>query len=142
MDTKQKDIPIYEHDSTQKWVEICETLAHVDVIALPTARTYGAVPRWQSNYPTTIGYYRALFDGTLGFSLIYTEKVRPSLLGLELKDELGDESLSVYDHPKVVIFRKDKVLSAEQLCAIVKAHEGPFDWKDEWPKWMTLTKSS
>lgn len=142
VDTKQKEIPIYEHDSPQKWVEICETLAHVDVIALPTARTYGAVPRRPSTYPTTIGYYRALFDGSLGFSLVYTEKVRPTLFGLELPDELGDESLSVYDHPKVIIFRKDKVLSAQQLCAIVKAHEGPFDWKNEWPHWMTLTKNS
>src|SRR5262249_34310196 len=41
---------------------------------------------------------------------------RPKLFGFELNDDFSDESFSVYDHPKTLIFRKTEAFSAEEIA--------------------------
>ena len=62
-------------------------------------------------YPLTNNYFYLLFAGDLGYTLIYDHASRPSLFGIELPDELADESITVYDHPKVLIFENTGHLS-------------------------------
>ena len=67
--------------------------------------------------PVTSAFLRLLFLGRAGFVLERTFSSRPSLLGLELPDELGDESLTVYDHPRVFVFRRVAPVSIATLAA-------------------------
>src|SRR5262249_41998537 len=105
----------YEPDSSAKIQKLSQELASTDYIAFQTKRLYGAVTRAPEKFPLTTNYFYELFAGDLGFTLIEEIASRPSLFGIEIPDELGDESLTVYDHPKVLIFRNDEHLAANVL---------------------------
>ncbi len=110
-----KDLPYYEPDTPQKMRQIATELAAGDYIAFQTKRLYGAITMAPQKYPLSNNYFYQLFAGDLGYTLIYDHASRPSLLGLEFPDELADESITVYDHPKVLIFENTGRLSAEAI---------------------------
>ena len=90
-------------------------------------------------------YYRALFDGSLGFELVALARNDPTLGGIAITDDrvtraglaipprlaayrMGawewmwgyeDESLNVYDHPMPLVFKKTRGLSPSELRAIL-----------------------
>ena len=47
-----------------------------------------------------------LFSGRLGFDLIKTFKVYPSLFGLTINDDAAELSSRMNDHPRVYIFMR------------------------------------
>lgn len=110
-----KDLPYYEPDTPGKWRQIAEELAKGDYIAFQTKRLYGALTMAPEKYPLGNNYFYQLFAGDLGYTIIYDHASRPGLFGLEAPDELADESFTVYDHPKVLIFENTGRLSAETL---------------------------
>ncbi|HVM97039.1 MAG TPA: DUF2298 domain-containing protein, partial [Candidatus Acidoferrales bacterium] len=66
-------------------------------------------------YPLTSRYFYKLFGGELGYKLIKEVASRPSLFGIEFPDELADESITVYDHPKVLFFQNVEKLDANAI---------------------------
>jgi YYY domain-containing protein len=121
-----------------KMTRVAEQLAVGDYLVFFSNRLYGSIPRVPERYPQSGEYYRKLFGGELGYELKHWEATYPKLLGIALVDdtfarpdlptprELGpfraapfavnlgyaDESFSVYDHPKVLIFKNREHLSA------------------------------
>jgi len=51
-------------------------------------------------------YYRDLFAGKLGFKLVKTFKVYPSLFGVEINDDAAELTFRSFDHPRVFIFMR------------------------------------
>jgi hypothetical protein len=51
-------------------------------------------------------HYRDLFDGKLGFALVKSFKVYPSLFGLDINDDAAEFTFRLFDHPRVFIFRR------------------------------------
>jgi Dolichyl-phosphate-mannose-protein mannosyltransferase len=51
-------------------------------------------------------YYRDLFAGRLGFKLLKTFKVYPSLLGLDVNDDDAELTFRSFDHPRIFIFMR------------------------------------
>ena len=51
-------------------------------------------------------YYRDLFAGQLGFSLVKTFKVYPSLFGWTINDDSAELTFRHFDHPRVYIFKR------------------------------------
>jgi 4-amino-4-deoxy-L-arabinose transferase-like glycosyltransferase len=51
-------------------------------------------------------YYRDLFAGKLGFALVKTFKVYPSLFGRAINDDDAELTFRSFDHPRVFIFRR------------------------------------
>ena len=51
-------------------------------------------------------YYQELFNGQLGFDLIRTFKVYPSLFGVTINDDAAELSSRMNDHPRVYIFMR------------------------------------
>jgi YYY domain-containing protein len=94
---------------------------------------YARVPE-DYRYPMTTEYYRALFAGELGFELAADFTSRPAIGNIQFPDQEtpfplmearyvyqtepvkvylppAEEAFSVYDHPRVLIFRKTEAYS-------------------------------
>lgn len=120
-------------------------LAASDYLVLASNRLYGTVPRLDDRYPLAAATYRNLFAGHLGFTLERAFTRYPNLFGPALVDDTltrpglpapdgleallpapnlrlpyADETLTVYDHPLILVFRNDAHLSADQMQAIVE----------------------
>ena len=91
--------------------KLARELAGSDWVVLQTKRLYGAVTRAPEKFPLTNRAFRLLFAGDLGYTLVKDVASRPSLFGIQVPDELADESFTVYDHPKVLFFRNTRRLS-------------------------------
>ncbi len=115
------DIP----DNPAKVQKLAKELASSDYIVFQTKRLYGAITRApeadpkrpeRRSYPYTSHYFYQLFAGDLGYTMIHETASRPTLFGIEVPDELADESLTVYDHPKVVFFQNTGKLDAATIA--------------------------
>lgn len=107
--------PFYEPDGPAKAARLAREVAAADFIALQTKRLYGATTQAHARFPLTSNFFYLLFAGDLGYEILVDFTSRPALPGVELPSELADESFSVYDHPKVLIFRNQGRLPAEQI---------------------------
>ncbi|MHB9031584.1 MAG: DUF2298 domain-containing protein [Anaerolineae bacterium] len=105
----------YGEDTPEKREELYTWLDQAQYIVLSSNRLYESIPRLPLRYPMTTRYYQALFSGELGFDLVQTFTSRPSLFGLQIVDDHADETFTVYDHPKVLIFQKNASFSLENL---------------------------
>ncbi|MBA3946455.1 MAG: glycosyltransferase family 39 protein, partial [Herpetosiphonaceae bacterium] len=81
-------------------------LGKADYVALSSARVYGSVVRLPQRFPVTIRYYQALFDGSLGFDQVADFTSFPTIFGIPINDTNSDEAFTVYDHPRVLIFKR------------------------------------
>jgi len=128
------EFPMYGQDTPQKWQGMEQKLAQVDYIILSSSRVYGSIMTVPERYPQTVKYYQSLFDGSLGFVPVAQFTSRPNLPipglnlcltpsnsiygkiartiqdcplpGISFVDDYADETFTVYDHPKVIIFKK------------------------------------
>ena len=138
-------LPMYEADTPQKVGELATALEEGDYLLFFSNRLYGTIPRLPERYPLSTRYYQALFSGELGYQLVHWENSYPNLLGVALVDDtftrpnlpapvpldsyspaplslnLGyaDESFTVYDHPKVIIFQNVQRLGQESLLTVL-----------------------
>jgi hypothetical protein len=117
-------------DTPQKRERMRYVLDHADYIVISSNRFYGALTRLPRRFPMSIDYYRALFAGRLGFELV-REFSSPPTLGLRFDDQSAEEAFTVYDHPRVFVFRKTaayrpevtaQILDRADLDAVVKDH--------------------
>lgn len=113
------ELPMYEPDSSSlKWAKVNQVLQNTDYIIIASNRLYTPLMKLSDCnklppgrcYLKTAQYYQQLFNGSLGFQKIAEFSVYPNLefrnWKLEFSDEVADESFTVYDHPKIMIFQK------------------------------------
>ncbi|NLS76614.1 MAG: tetratricopeptide repeat protein [Chloroflexi bacterium] len=98
-----------------KLQHLIQTMQRSDYIVLATPRLYGAIRRLPWRYPVELKYYELLFTERLGFELAHTAMSYPSIWGLTFVDDAADESFSVYDHPKVLIYQKVRDLPEQEI---------------------------
>jgi hypothetical protein len=113
----QLTLPLYEPDTDQKWVQINTTLRDAQYIIIASNRLYTPLQKLTNCkklpsdrcYPRTATYYQKLFNHQLKFTKIaeFTDYPKVPLLNIVIKDDNADESFTVYDHPKILIFKKD-----------------------------------
>jgi len=124
----------YDEDTHEKRAQAIEWIDQADYIILSSNRLYGSIPRLPMRYPLTTRYYEWLFDGTLGFDKVAQFTSRPQLFGIEINDDDAEEAFTVYDHPKVLIFKKSSRYSRahiEQLFDSVDLSEVYRFWPRE-----------
>ncbi len=128
----------YEEDTPWKRDQLYAWLDEADYIFISSNRLYASIPRLALRYPLTTEYYRALFAGELGFELAadfasyptigpfqFPDQENPFPLmeatytyrpaGLALRLPPAEEVFSVYDHPRVLIFRKTAAYSRQRV---------------------------
>ena len=149
-------LPVYENDTPHKLDGLADELARADYILFYSNRLYGTITRLPERYPVTSEYYRQLFGGELGYRMVNVETSYPNLAGVTLVDDtygrpglptpqgqetppglninLGyaDESFSVYDHPKGLVFENVERLEADTIRERIldAAGDDPFGLED------------
>jgi YYY domain-containing protein len=118
---------MYWDDNAEKLDRFETTLDQADYIFISSNRQWGTTVRVPERYPLTTLYYRSLmgcpadkqiiwcysvaepgmFSGQLGFDLVKTVESEPSIGGLTINSQFAEEAFTVYDHPKVMIFKKN-----------------------------------
>jgi len=111
---------IYDTDNAAKLLYYGTTLSHADYIILNSRRLYGTLIHLTDLYPLTSKYYKYLFAGKLGYKEVADFTSYPNLLGLQINDDSSEETLQVYDHPKVRIFKNVRHYSDQQIQEILR----------------------
>ena len=111
-------------------------ISKIDYLIFSSNRLYGAIPSAPELYPKTSHFYKDLFYEKLGFTKVAEFTSRPNIYlpnikfcltppyfnygfvsksnqfcdqeGITLVDDYAEESFTVYDHPKIIIFAKYK----------------------------------
>lgn len=132
---------MYWDDSQDKLNRFLSTIQQADYIFITSNRQWGTTTRVPERYPLTTEYYRNLigcppeknilwcyrvgepgmFDGRLGFDLIQVFQSDPSVGGLRFNTQFAEEAFTVYDHPKVLIFKKRADFKFEQVKDVLSA---------------------
>lgn len=115
----QPELPMYEEDTREKYETLRGTLLNCDYITLASNRLWRTIPRLPERYPMSTRYYEALFSGALGFEQIYSVETPPRLGPFIIDDQSADESFTVYDHPRPILFKKSRQLSLEEWDALL-----------------------
>lgn len=109
---KTESLFMYDFDTPEKWRKLNEKLAKADYIFLTSNRAYGSTMKLPEKYPQTIAYYQSLFDNTGNFEKVAEFTSYPCFPPFGDKhlfcfnDDSAEEAFTVYDHPKVTIFKK------------------------------------
>ncbi len=112
------ELPMYEPDGYEKLALVRDRLQQADYIILATNRLYRTIPRLPARYPLSTRFYELLFAEQLGYSQQIAFTSYPGLLGMLVRDDDADESFTVYDHPKPIVFRKTRDLSDAEWQAL------------------------
>ncbi|MGB2731758.1 MAG: glycosyltransferase family 39 protein [Microgenomates group bacterium] len=117
-----EELQLYNQpDNKAKWEILNRQLERTDYMVIASNRLYVPLQKldncaqYKACYPITSQYYKKLLGGQSNFKLIKEFVVQPELRilkwSLQISDQSADESFTVYDHPKILIFQnvsKDK----------------------------------
>jgi len=126
---KYQTIQIFPYDRSK-----LPDISNLDYLIFSSNRLYGGIPSAPQLYPNTSKFYADLFAGNSGFTKVAEFTSRPNLPipgiklcltppyfnygfvskinqycnqnGISLVDDYAEESFTVYDHPKIIIFKK------------------------------------
>ena len=109
----------YEEDTQEKHDILRKKLQEADYVIYSSKRIYDSVDQLPERYPMTIRYYELMFGEELGFVHEADFTSPPRLLGRAFPDQDADESWSLYDHPRVSIFVKQRDLNEAEFDALL-----------------------
>ncbi|MCW5839127.1 MAG: glycosyltransferase family 39 protein [Anaerolineales bacterium] len=130
---------MYWNENAEKVQRFQSTLDAADYVFISSNRQWGSLPRLPERFPLAITYYRALlgcptersiewcyaeaqpgqFSGQLGFELVQVFENAPRLGSWSFNDQWAEEAFTVYDHPKVLIFKKTAAYDPAAVAAIL-----------------------
>lgn len=109
---KVLELKVYDPDSPRKKQEIEEKLQAADYYIVSSNRAYGSIGANPQRYPYMSRVYRDLFDESLGYKKVAEFSAEPRIkVGqwrFMIPDQSAEEAFTVYDHPKVIIFKRVK----------------------------------
>ncbi|PJA90042.1 MAG: hypothetical protein CO136_03315 [Candidatus Levybacteria bacterium CG_4_9_14_3_um_filter_36_7] len=113
------ELPIYEIENPLREEQIYQTIQKTNYIIIASNRLYVPLQRLSKNCRkwnlpqercanNANKYYEKLFSGELGYKKVaeFTNYPKVPFTNIEINDESADESFTVYDHPKIMIFKK------------------------------------
>jgi hypothetical protein len=132
------------NDNLQKLQDNLSSLARADYLMVNSNRIYGVVSRQSETFPISSQFFSLLFNGSLGYNLVYIDGRGPELgpfriwperfenANLIPPDEAlsfledqsdftfgpADESFTVYDQPLVMIFENHDHLTLEEMQSL------------------------
>lgn len=108
---KPIQLPVFDPDTPQKWATMNKYLAQGDYLILSSNRGWGSIPTVPERFPLMKAFYANLFAGKTNYKLVAQFTSYPSLsylgIPLTIPDDSAEEAFTVYDHPKVMIFKNE-----------------------------------
>lgn len=102
----------FDKDTSEKWKQMSDKLTHADYLVLSSNRGWGSIMAVPDRYPRQSAFYRDLLAGKLLYRKVAEFTSYPSLeyigIPVSFPDDWADESFTVYDHPKVMIFKNER----------------------------------
>ena len=119
-------VPVFDPDDAMKARRLYDSLSGVDYYVLSSPRAWNTIGRLPDRFPLMTRFYRELFAERLGFVRAKEFTSYPQLFGVELKDGGAEEAFSVYDHPKVLIYRRVRPLRWPAFTATLCQRSTPL----------------
>src|SRR3954454_23949078 len=110
---------LYDEESPEMVRKLIDSVDKADYLILASNRLYGSIPRMPARYPAAVEYYRALFDGRLGFDEVARFDSNPEIFGVTIDTTSAQEDFTVYDHPTVTIYKKSPRYSADAVASLL-----------------------
>ncbi len=131
---------MYWDDNDEKLERFIGSLDSGDYVFITSNRQWATTTRVPERYPLTTAFYRALigcpaekdviwcynvaeagmFQGQLGYELVETFTSYPELFGCQFNTQFAEEAFTVYDAPKVLIFKKTDAYNTAAVRAILE----------------------
>lgn len=110
---KTLELKVYDPDSEIKKRDIARKLQAADYYVISSNRAYGSIMSHPQRYPFMSKIYGQLFDGELGYRKVAEFSAHPQLqfgsLKFVIPDQSAEEAFTVYDHPKVMIYKNERL---------------------------------
>jgi YYY domain-containing protein len=143
----EEEDPYVDPNNPGKTEKLLNGLDEADILVLNSNRHYASVARLPWRFPMTNAYFEALMRGELGFELaadfyrfpqlgpfVFNDQEMPQTLlrspntqgtppGIEVPYPPAEEAFSVYDHPRVLIFRKTPAYTRAKAEAILGIYD-------------------
>jgi YYY domain-containing protein len=130
---------MYTDDNQAKLDHFVNVMDQTEYILISSNRQWGSLPRLPERFPMSTIYYGSLlgcpaqdeigwcysvakpgmFEGGLGFQLVAVFQSDPTLGPFTINDQFAEEAFTVYDHPKVLIFKKTDTYSSAHTRQIL-----------------------
>lgn len=127
---------------------LLDDLDRADYITLTSNRVWASATRLPMRFPALTRYYHYLFTGELGFELVADITSYPRIFGIAIPDQIAEEAFSVYDHPRVLIFKKTPAYTRERAEQLItsdvnwgEVYKLPVGIADRAPTALRLTES-
>jgi hypothetical protein len=125
---------MYTDDNSGKLEHFVDVYDQSEFLLISSNRQWGSLPRIPERFPMSTLHYRymlgcpeertiqwcysvaqpGMFQGQLGFDLVAVFQSNPSIGPLQINDQFAEEAFTVYDHPKVLIFRKTDAYDSQK----------------------------
>ena len=132
---------MYLDDNPDKLARFERILDQSEYLVITSNRQWGSLPRIPERFPMTTVYYRNLlgcpedkaigwcysvakpgmFKGDLGYDLVQIFQNDPKIGPIQINDQFAEEAFTVYDHPKVLVFKKNADYNPQKVADILGA---------------------
>ena len=129
-DLQFRTLDSFALDTVEKREQLLQILDESEWIFFSSGRSWQNIPRWPAKWPLTSRFYYALWNGDLGFERAREFTSYPQLGPLQFPDDDAEEALSVYDHPRVILWKKSPNYSPAKTRALLEAI--PLPMQREW----------
>lgn len=103
-------MPVFDPDTDRKWDTMNEILSKAEYYIITSNRGYGSIMTVPQKYPRMSQFYNDLFKEKLAFKKSAEFTSYPTayfgIFNFTFNDDWSEEAFTVYDHPKITIFRK------------------------------------
>lgn len=117
------DLKVIEHEDAAWRTNLLDQLSRAEWVSISSPRMWASLPRLPMRFPLATRYYQALFSGELGLvpEREFASYPQLNLLGwhIDFRDDNTEEALTVYDHPRVVLWQHGASWSRERAEAIL-----------------------